>query len=202
MRLQKLVTKIRRKKYPSVTTETSCAERAFPNIVKRDFSPQSPDSTYSADVTEFKIRNDRKVYLYAAKDLCSKDIVAYNVSVTPDAALVTDTLRERLLSLSELQRKKLVYHTDQGGVFMCNAHINMTKSLHVTQSMSQRGNCLDNAPIESFFGHLKDEIDISLSRDIFEAKEVIARYIDLYNNDRPQWGLNRKTPAECRGSYN
>jgi transposase InsO family protein len=201
MRLQGLVTKIRRKRYPSVTTEESYAERAFPNLIKRAFSPEEPDIVYSGDVTEFKIINSNKIYLYAVKDLYSKEIITYNVSSSPDASLVTETLRERLSLLSPEQRARLIYHTDQGGVFMCDTHINLTKLMGVRQSMSRRGNCLDNAPIESFFGHLKDEIDLSMCKDIIEARKIIVSYIYHYNNERPQWELNRRTPAECRGSY-
>lgn len=201
MRLQGLVTKIRRKRYPSVTTEESYAERAFPNLIKRAFSPEEPDTVYSADVTEFKIRNGSKIYLYAVKDLFSKEIITYNYSISPDASLVTDTLRESLGLLTPEQRAILIYHTDQGGIFMCDKHINLTRQMGVRQSMSRRGNCLDNAPIESFFGHLKDEIDVSMCKDFTEAKRLIDNYIYHYNNERPQWELNRRTPAECRGSY-
>lgn len=202
MRLQGLITQVRKKRQPSMTSEKSYAERAFPNLVKREFDPIQPDMIYSGDVTEFKIQNSRKIYLYAAKDLYTKEIVAYDVSYKQDAVLVTQKLGKRFEKLPVKVRELLVYHTDQGGVFMSDAHINMTKRLKVTQSMSRRGNCLDNAPIESFFGHLKDEIDLSDCDNIQNAKKIIDRYMYLYNNERPQWGLNRRTPAECRGSFN
>lgn len=202
MRLQGLVTQIRKKRYSFVSSEKSSAERAFPNLVERAFSPKRPDEIYSADMTEFKTRSGDKVYLYAAKDLCTKEIVAFNVSSSPDALLVTETLKVQLESLSEAKRKKLVYHTDQGSVFMSDTHLILAERMLITQSMSRRGNCLDNAPIESFFGHLKDEIDISKCNNQKEASIIIAKYIYRYNNERPQWTLNRKTPAECRGLYN
>ena len=85
---------------------------------------------------------------------------------------------------------------------MSDIHMSMTQRLQVTQSMSRRGNCLDNAPIESFFGHLKDEIDVSSCKNLKEAILIIERYIQKYNHERPQWALDRKTPAECRGLYN
>ncbi len=202
MKRQGLVTQIRKKRYSSISNYQSSVERAFPNLVEREFSPNNPDEIYSADVTEFKTYTGTKVYLYAAKDLCTKEIVAFNVSSSPDATLVTETLKEHLEQLSEEKRKKLIYHTDQGGVFMSDIHKILTNNMFVTQSMSRRGNCLDNAPIESFFGHLKDEIDIYECENLSESFNMIANYIYEYNNERPQWTLNRKTPAECRGLYN
>jgi transposase InsO family protein len=203
MRLQGLKTQIRKKRYPSISglEEKSYAERAFPNLLDRGFSPDKPDTVYSADVTEFRTWTGSKVYLYAAKDLCTKEIVAYNVSSSPDASLVTETLKDRLELLTEDQRRKLIYHTDQGTVFMSLIHTTLTQRMAVRQSMSRRGNCLDNAPIESFWGHLKDEVDLSSCKNHLEALPVIAKYIYTYNNERPQWALNRKTPAECRGLY-
>jgi transposase InsO family protein len=202
MRIHGLVTQTRKKRNSFVSSEKSGAERAFPNLVERAFSPAVPDAIYSADMTEFRISTGSKVYLYAAKDLCTKEIIAYNVSTSPDAELVTDTLRGVLEALPEATRRQLIYHTDQGSVFMSDIHMSLTQRLHVTQSMSRRGNCLDNAPIESFFGHLKDEIELSDCKNQREAIQTIERYIHKYNNERPQWALNRKTPAECRGLFN
>ena len=68
----------------------------------------------------------------------------------------------------------------------------------MTQSMSRKGNCLDNAPIESFFGHLKDDIDIKACRTFEEVKTLVENYIDYYNNGRCQWNLNKMTPAQRR----
>ena len=65
--------------------------------------------------------------------------------------------------------------------------------------MSRRGNCIDNAPIESFFGHMKDELDLPSCKTFNDLAAEVDRYMYYYNNERPQWGLNGKTPAECRG---
>ena len=202
MKRQGLVTQIRKKRYSFSSSDKSSIDRAFPNHVQREFSPTKPDEIYSADITEFKTYTGTKVYLYAAKDLFTKEIVAFNVSSSPDATLVTEKLKEHLEHLSEKKRKNLIYHTDQGGVFMSDVHKILTDTMSVTQSMSRRGNCLDNAPIESFFGHLKDETDIHECKNLSESFKMIEKYIYEYNNERPQWTLNRKTPAECRGLYN
>jgi len=198
MRLQGLRTTIRRNRYKSVNMVESTLERAFSDKVKRAFSPSKPDSIYSGDITEFRISGGLKIYLYAAKDLCTKEIVSYNVGTSPSIELVTTNLREKLEKLPEEVREKLIYHTDQGGVFMSDTHISLTKKLRVNQSMSRRGNCLDNSPIESFFGHFKDELDYKKLTTFKEVQEAIDNYIWEYNNERPQWSLKRKTPAECR----
>ena len=76
--------------------------------------------------------------------------------------------------------------------------MNKLKELGVTQSMSRKGNCLDNAPIESFFGHLKDDVDIKSCQTFEEVKSKVENYIYYYNNERSQWNLNKMTPAQRR----
>ena len=78
----------------------------------------------------------------------------------------------------------------------------MLKKHGIKQSMSRKGNCLDNAPIESFFGHLKDESEYRKCRNWIELVKEIDRYIKYYNDERPQWGLKRKTPAEAGANMN
>ncbi len=201
MKRQGLVCIIRRKRYPTVNTVTSYSGRAFPNLIKRQFSPEKPDTIYSGDITEFRIAQSKRVYLHAVKDLCTKEIVSHNISTSPNNVLVLKNFREHLNALPTQIRETLVYHTDQGGVFMSDPHKALTENLGVKQSMSRRGNCLDNAPIESFFGHLKDEVSIRECQNLQEAVEILDKYIYTYNNERPQWGLKRKTPAQCRSLY-
>ena len=201
MRRQGLICVIRRKRTSQVDSVKSYSERAFPNLVARQFSSAKPDMIYSGDVTEFRIARSQKVYLHVAKDLCTKEIVSYNVSTSPNNELVLKDFRVYLRTLSLKVRENLIYHTDQGGVFMSDPHKDITKNLSIKQSMSRRGNCLDNAPVESFFGHLKDEVSIAECKNIQKATQAIDEYIYTYNNKRPQWGLKRKTPAQCRSLY-
>ena len=198
MRKQNLKTKIRRKRNQTVAIVKSISERAFDDKVQRGFSPQHTDEIYSGDVTEFRICTGQKIYMHAAKDLCSKEIVSYNLSTSPNVDLVLEKFKIHLKSLPLKKRKKLLYHTDQGGVFMSEEHIKETNKLKVKQSMSRRGNCLDNAPIESFFGHFKDEVDFKVWKNLAEVKTKVKEYMNYYNFDRPQWGLKGKTPVEYR----
>ena len=160
MRIQGLKTEIRKRKPKGYTSQTSVAKRAFPNRVQGNFFPCRADTIYSGDITEMRLSTYQKIYIHAVKDLYTKEIVSYNIGLSPDIPLVTDKFFSHLSTLSVRQRQSLIYHTDQGGVFMSDYHIYMGKSLNITQSMSRRGNCLDNSPIESFFGHMKDELSM------------------------------------------
>ena len=109
-------------------------------------------------------------------------------------------------TLSQLKDKRFInfgnsmIHSDQGWHYTNpQFHIKVLE-MGLQQSMSRRGNCWDNAPQESFFGHLKDEVDIKSCDTFDEVCELITDYIDYYNNDRYQWNLNRMTPIQYRNS--
>ncbi len=91
----------------------------------------------------------------------------------------------------------MIIHSDQGGHYTGRSFREEIKKLGLRQSMSRKGNCLDNAPIESFFGHLKDDVDYKACKNFVELREMITEYMNYYNNERPQWGLKQKTPAEA-----
>lgn len=170
------------------------------NILNRQFHPTQVDQVYCTDITELKLHNGQKVYLSAMKDLCSREIVSYDISSTPGISLSLNTADKALQKLTNDQKANLIIHSDQGFHYTSSNYQHLLQQAEVQQSMSRRGNCLDNAPIESFFGHLKDEADYSQCANLESVKKVIAKYIDYYNNQRPQWTLNKKSPAECRGS--
>lgn len=197
MKRNELKTRIRVKKYYSYK-EKAVYKKACPNLLNRKFSPSYPDRVDCGDITELQYQNG-KCYLYAVQDQGTKEIVSYCVTEKPTSELIVKTYSARLLKLSRHKRKILISHTDQGGQFLSDTYKYTLKKLDVTQSMSEKGNCLDNAPIESFFGHLKDEVDYKNCHDFLEVKKRVESHITYYNNDRPQWGLKGKTPAECRG---
>ncbi len=198
MKTQGLVCLIRRKKANYGNQYSSTAERAFANLLQQDFEVSKPDTVYSADVTEIRMDTGQKAYFHMVKDLATHEIVSHNVSRSPDAALVTTNLRTHFSQLPKKIVQNLIYHTDQGGVFMSDAQIALSKHFGVQQSMSRRGNCLDNAPIESFFGHMKDEVNFKRMKNINEVDKAVQKYINYYNFDRPQWRLKKMTPAEYR----
>lgn len=105
---------------------------------------------------------------------------------------------KKLDNLKEEKRKNLIIHSDQGFHYTSTFYANKLKKFKVTQSMSRRGNCLDNSPIESFFGHMKDEVELKTCKTFEEVKNMIEDYINYYNNERYQWGLNKMTPTQYR----
>lgn len=198
MRIQGLYCKIRRKKTNFSNQYSSSLERAFPNLIRQNFNIKEADTVYSGDITEARLKTSTKIYMHMVKDVATKEIVSYSVSTSPNTALVLNSFCNHLLTLPKNKIKKLIYHTDQGGVFMSDRHIEEMKKLGVKQSMSRRGNCLDNAPIESFFGHMKDYVDFNNMKSKLEVEKAVKEYVDYYNNERPQWGIKKMTPAEYR----
>ncbi|UYL10770.1 IS3 family transposase [Bdellovibrio sp. SKB1291214] len=192
---------VRHKRNPQLTFAGE-AHRILPNLLQQNFKIEKPDHVYSTDVTHLYYGKSQRAYLSATKDLATREIVYHSLSTNTDVALVTHGLKEMLQKISPAKRKNLVIHSDQGAVYMSTSYRRILRSLNVQQSMSRRGNCLDNAPIESFFGHLKDEIDSSSCLTIRELSDEIERYIKYYNSQRPQWDLKGKTPMEYRGSLN
>ena len=120
--------------------------------------------------------------------------MGFSVSGTNDLEFVINSVNESL----EYASGNLLIHSDQGFQYTSAAYQNFLKSNGVQQSMSRKGNCLDNAPIESFFGHMKDECDVKNWKNLGELRRKIKDYIKYYNEKRPQWGLKRKTPVEYR----
>lgn len=193
-----LETKIRRKnKYAPVNVGEEHV--IAPNLLDRSFTADKPDSIYSVDITYLFFGMNKKAYLFAVKDLHTKEIVHHYLSNKMDINLVMEGHASLYEKLPAEIRSNLISHSDQGTHFTAKAYRELLKYYGVRQSMSRRGNCLDNAPIESFFGHLKDEAEFTKCTCFEDLEKEIKKYINYYNNERPQWGLKRKTPAECRG---
>lgn len=161
------------------------------NILNRQFRQNSANSAYSTDVTYLITKNSR-YYLSVIKDLCTKEIVAYKVSDKHDLALILETLEQMP------KQNNAIMHSDRGGLYTSFQYIQRLKELNLIRSMSRSGNCLDNAPIESFFGHLKDEIEYKKCKNLDEIRAKIDEYVYYYNNNRYQWGLNKMTPLEYK----
>ena len=190
-----LVTVVRKRNRMRMVFKAGEEHKVAPNIVQRNFSPGKSITILSTDVTELRYEQGQKAYLSAFKDLRTKEIVKYSLSPTPSLRLVIDGLPGLL---SGLQKRSVIIHSDQGVQYTSGAFRSILQHYGVKQSMSRRGNCLDNSPIESFFGHLKDEVDLKRCKNFKEVSKEIEKYMNYYNNDRPQWNLKQKTPAEAR----
>lgn len=196
-RKYKLETVIRRKNIYRMFTKKQQEHEVCANLLDRNFKQEKCDQVYSIDITQVKY-NQKKAYIAAVKDLYTKEIVSKTVSSKIDINLTNKAIDGAIKKLSDDQKEKLLIHSDQGFHF---THFSYRKKLEengITQSMSRKGNCLDNAPIESFFGILKDHLELRGCRTIKDVEKEVTKKIDYYNNERPQWGLKKMPPSEYR----
>jgi len=183
--MQKLgIRSVARKRKFQSRAEAIARLHYYPNLLNRNFSATRPNQKWLTDVTY--IHTDQGiVYLSVIKDLYDGFIVAYHTSSQNSVALVTTTLR---LALQEHPlHAGLSLHSDQGSAYCSHDYFTAAQQANITRSMSRRANCWDNAPMENFFGHLKEEV-IRHTRlhTLIQAKEVIADYIHFYNFERIQ----------------
>jgi len=197
-----LETVIRRRSKHRSIAKGGLDHKAVPNLVNRKFDVKRTDQVYSTDITYLNYGQGQRAYLSAVKDLGSKEIVHFNMSKNIHMELATEGLDGLFKRLTLKKRRHLIVHSDQGSHYTTKGFRDKLGKYSIIQSMSRRGNCLDNAPIESFFGHLKDEVELKNCMKYPDLISRVRKYIDYYNNNRPQWGLKRRTPAECRRSLN
>lgn len=139
-------------------------------------------------------------YLSVIKDIGSGEIVAWKVSLHIDMELVLGTV-EHLRNNAALPLesfRNIMIHSDQGFHYTNPQYIEQIKNLNMAQSMSRKGNCIDNSPMESFFGHFKDDVDYQDCKTFEELNILIENYMRYYNYERYQWNLKKMTPVEYR----
>ena len=167
-----------------------------PNLLERDFKASAPNQKWATDVTEFRV-GDEKVYLSTVKDLCSREIVAHELSTRPTMDLVKSMLKKALAKLGPNQTPML--HSDQGWHYQMPDYRKLLSDRNVSQSMSRKGNCLDNASMESFFAVLKTEcFHKQKFANIAALKATIHEYIRYYNTERISTVLGGLTPLQYR----
>lgn len=193
-----LITKIRRKNVYRKFAKLKQEHETCPNFLNREFKRFKSDDVYSTDITQFNYGRGKKAYLAVFKDLGTKEIVASTLSRRADLNLVNSTLDKALSKLSLKKRKQLMIHSDQGFHFTHFGYRGKLIKNGITQSMSRRGNCIDNAPVESFFGYLKDHVDAKNCVHFEILKKKVTREINYYNNERPQWDLKKMPPSFYR----
>lgn len=193
MRKYKLTTKVRRKNPYKAIMKKTMEHRVFENKLQREFHQIVPFKVFCTDVTYIPF-NHRFVYLSVVKDIASGEVVAWNLSLYLEMTLVTETIKNMRLDSYE----NTMIHSDQGFHYTNPMYIEMIKELNMIQSMSGKGNCIDNAPIESFFGHMKDELDYKICNTVDELRLVIEEYMRYYNQERKQWERKKMTPVEYR----
>lgn len=200
MQLMGLKAVIRRKRSYASNYQTAGSDgRVAENLLRRNFKADAPNQKWVTDVTQYKVK-EQKIYLSAIKDLYNNEIVAYHLSPHNDNELVLETFRKAFETRKDVTG--LIVHSDQGSQYTSHAYHDMLPQVAVQISMSRRGNCIDNASMESFFSHLKTEglypYDI---RTLDEAQTRIICYINFYNEERPQRKLKKLTPVEYRRQF-
>lgn len=179
MRLMGLRSMIRMKKYKSYKGDVG---RIAPNVLKRDFKAEKPDEKWVTDITEFALCG-QKVYLSPIIDLYNGEIISYSISDRPVFAQVEDMLNKAFAKIPD--NTNLILHSDQGWQYQMKKYQNMLKEKGIIQSMSRKGNCLDNSLAENFFSQLKAEfLYIQEFDSIEQFKTELIEYIEYYNTKR------------------
>jgi len=167
-----------------------------PNVVNRDFK-KNPRKVLLTDITYLFFGNG-KCYLSTILDAFTHEVLAYKVSRSFKVDFVLDTVDALISEHGSTLDNETIVHSDQGCHYTSYAFIQKLKDAECIQSMSRKGNCWDNAPQESFFGHMKDELcdEISRCQTIGDVLARVDDWMDYYNNDRYQWDLLKLSPRE------
>lgn len=196
-RKYRLITEVRRRNpYRHITNKT-LEHTICPNILKRKFNQPVPFRVLCTDVT-FVPLGRRFAYLSVVKDVSSGEIIAWKLAQSPSTQLVLETLAHMNEHHHAAALKGALIHSDQGLQYTSYLYQHHIREMDLIQSMSRKGNCLDNAPVESFFGHLKDELDYENARSFAELRSQIEAYMRYYNHERRQWHRKKMTPVEYR----
>lgn len=183
----------RRKKYVSYKGEVGAAA---PNLLDRQFKAAKPNEKWVTDITEFKV-GDRKLYFSPVKDLFNGEIVAYAMDTRPLFTLVTSTVKKAMRKLGN--RDKPLLHSDQGWHYRMQGYRKMLGDRQIVQSMSRKGNCFDNAAMESFFAVTKSECFYPQKfTSIDQLKKELAAYVRYYNHERISTALDGLSPVQYR----
>ena len=184
-----LLAKIRRKNPYKNIFKATIEHKSMKNILNRQFRWITPLKKLGTDITYIKFQW-KWTYLSIIKDIITGEILASQISNNLWLWFVRNTVKE-LENKYSVNLKWVILHSDQGFHYTHPEYSKYLKKLGLIQSMSRKWNCIDNAPTESFFGHMKDEIDVSWCNSFNELEKYIENYIFYYNNKRPQWNKKR-----------
>lgn len=187
---------IRIKKYKSYRGQQG---KTVPNILQRNFKADAPNKKWATDVTEFNVSGS-KLYLSPIIDLFNGEIISYQLSERPNFEQITNMLKKSFRKIPN--NTNLILHSDQGWQYQMKQYQLLLKKKGLIQSMSRKGNCLDNAIIENFFGILKSELFyLKKYSSINQLKQEIIEYINYYNNERIKLNLKGMSPIQYRAHY-
>lgn len=184
---------IRKVRYRSYKGQVGCVA---PNIIARDFSASAPNRKWATDITQVNIGHD-KLYISPILDMYNGEIISYDISRSPNLEQVYNMLNKAFAQFEDLSG--LILHSDQGWQYQHYGYRKLLAEHNIVQSMSRKGNCLDNAMAENFFAIMKSEL---LYAQNFESAEAfikaVEEYMDYYNNKRIKTRLKGKSPVQYR----
>lgn len=196
MKLLGLKSIIRIKKYKSYKGEQG---KIAPNILERNFKSEAPNKKWATDITEFNV-SGKKLYLSPIIDLFNQEIISYELTERPIFNQVVMMLKRAFKKIPN--NTNLILHSDQGWQYQMKQYQYLLKKKGIVQSMSRKGNCLDNAIIENFFGILKSELFyLKKYSSISQLKQDIENYIIYYNRERIKSNLNKMSPIQYRAHH-
>lgn len=165
------------------------------NLLNREFNKHGARQTLLTDITYINYL-DKRCYLSTILDSYTKQVLSYCLSKSLDVDFVLETVKSLIEKHGISLDSKTLIHSDQGCHYTSIKFIQIIKDVGLRQSMSRKGNCWDNAPQESFFGHMKDEIDLTKCKNFNEVKDIIDDWINYYNTERYQWDFAKLSPDE------
>jgi putative transposase len=184
---------VRPKRYQSYKGSVG---KAAPNLLERKFIAKAPNQKWVTDVTEFNIKGE-KVYLSPILDLYNQEIISYEISERPQISMVTTMLNKAFKQLKQTDKPML--HSDQGWQYQMGFYQQALQKQGITQSMSRKGNRLDNAVMENWFGIMKTEFFYQKKfEDVQTFKAQLKEYIRYYNHDRIKQKLKGLSPVNYR----
>ena len=187
--------KTRSRKYSSYNGQIG---KVASNLVNRRFKASKPNELWLTDITEFRIKGqEKKLYLSPILDIFNSEVISYTLSNHPTINL-TNTMLDKALDKNK-DIKNLTIHSDQGFHYQHSSWTNRLEKMNIVQSMSRKGNCLDNSPMENFFSVLKQEMYYGVEFDSYDklVKEI-EEYIKWYNEDRIKTKLKGMSPVDYR----
>ena len=193
MKQEQLTCRVRMKKYRSYRGEIG---KVAPNLLNRNFQADRPNQKWTTDITEFSLFS-RKLYLSPVLDLYNGEIIGYEISEHPVMKQVINMLKKVFVKIPD--NTQLVLHSDQGWQYQHKSYQKMLREKGIRQSMSRKGNCLDNSVMENFFGLVKSELLYLQDFDSIEDFRMqLEEYLDYYNNRRIKGKLKGMSPVEFR----
>lgn len=184
---------VRIRKYRSYKGEIG---KVAPNLIQRNFRATAPNQKWTTDITEFSLFGT-KIYLSPVLDMYNSEIISYSISERPVLGQVMNMLNKAFEKIPD--NTNLILHSDQGWQYQHKIYQNRLKEKGIRQSMSRKGNCLDNSIMENFFGLLKSELlYLRKFESIEEFKRELENYIDYYNNKRIKGKLKGMSPVQYR----